>query len=242
MATSHAALGAAAGKVAAAMAEVGLDRWPRFVADDQERARDPATLAAVEQSRRPPEPGRDAIRPAYPLETMLPGLGAKRAVDLARIFGGAMLRQAFPESRPLTGGTAPSAAGRNATAGKPGEGAPLQLGEGKSNTTNAPSSAGRPPISRQKQDGHIAGTPQNRNRIKLGKPTSTFDGSPAEADALTQEAWQKGTPVPNQPGVRDYNVGRRIGTGGYGGGQSSVRVYQNSAGRIHAHPVGPETP
>ncbi len=42
MATSHAALGTAAGKVAAAMTTMGLDRWPRFVADAQERARDPA--------------------------------------------------------------------------------------------------------------------------------------------------------------------------------------------------------
>jgi len=69
-----------------------------------------------------------------------------------------------------------------------------------------------------------------------------FDGPPAEADALTREAWQKGILVPKQPGVRDYDFGRRIGTGGYGGGQSSVRVYQNSAGEIHGHPVGREIP
>ena len=78
--------------------------------------------------------------------------------------------------------------------------------------------------------------------MKLGKPTSTLDGSPAEADALTQEAWQKGIPVPKQPRVREYNFDRRIGTGGYGGGQSGVRVYQDASGRIHGHPIGKEIP
>ena len=49
----------------------------------------------------------------------------------------------------------------------------------------------KPEISRQKQDGHVKGTPQNSNRGKVGKPTSTFDGSSDEADALTQEAWKR---------------------------------------------------
>jgi type VI secretion system secreted protein VgrG len=95
-------------------------------------------------------------------------------------------------------------------------------------------------IARQKQDGHIQGTPQNTNRAKAGKPTSTFDGDAAEADALTQEAWNKGTPVPNRTGVKEYDFSRRIGTGPKGGGQTRVRVHEDTSGRIHGHPSGPE--
>jgi hypothetical protein len=95
-------------------------------------------------------------------------------------------------------------------------------------------------ISRQQQDGHISGTPQNANRIKQGKSTSTFDGDAAEADALTQEAWSKGAPVPNRKGVKEYDFGRRVGTGPKGGGQTRVRVHEDSKGRIHGHPSGPE--
>ena len=224
------------------MEAVGIDRWPQFVADAQERARDPATQAAIEQSRQPPGPGRDAIRPVYPLETLLPGLGAKRAIDTARVFGGAMPRQTLPESRPSTGNAAPSATGRNATADKPREGAQSPLGERKPASTN-PSSAGEtPPISRQKQAGHVRGTPQNRNRLKQGTSTSTFDGTQAEADALTQEAWERGTPTRDRPYVREYDFGRQIGTRPNGKGQSIVRVHQDSAGEIHGHPVGRKTP
>jgi hypothetical protein len=98
----------------------------------------------------------------------------------------------------------------------------------------------KPEISRQKQDGHIKGTPQNENRIRQGKPTSTFDASKDEADQLTQEAAEKGKPVPGRPGVKDWNAGRRIGTGPNGGGQDVVRVHEDSQGRIHGHPAGPE--
>lgn len=97
-----------------------------------------------------------------------------------------------------------------------------------------------PPIADQKQDGHVKGTPQHGNRVKSGKPTSTFDGDRVEADRLTQEAWKKGTPVPGRPGVRDYDFGRRIGTGPNGDGQSKVRVHQDGQGRIHGHPAGRE--
>lgn len=107
---------------------------------------------------------------------------------------------------------------------------------------NPPATAARPPISRQKQDGHIRGTPQNENRLKQGKPTSTFDGDAAQADELTQEAWEKGKPVPGRPGVRDYDFGHRIGEGPDGGGQSTVRVHEDATGRIHGHPSGRVTP
>jgi hypothetical protein len=99
-----------------------------------------------------------------------------------------------------------------------------------------------PEIADQKQDGHVKGTPQNKNREKQGKPTSTFDGDRQEADDLTQEAWQKGTPVPGRPNVKDHDFGRPIGKGPGGGSQTKVRVHQGNDGRIHGHPAGPETP
>jgi hypothetical protein len=97
-----------------------------------------------------------------------------------------------------------------------------------------------PPISLQKQAGHIAGTPQHANRLKAGKPTSTFD-APATANDLVIEAWASGTPVPGRPDIRERDFGSRVGTGPGGGGQSSVRVHQDATGRIHGHPCGPET-
>jgi hypothetical protein len=97
-----------------------------------------------------------------------------------------------------------------------------------------------PKIGRQQQSSHIKGTPENLNRVKQGKPTSTFDGDKATADALTQEAWSKGKPVPGRPHIREHDFGRRVGTGPKGGGQNKVRVHRNSKGQIHGHPSGPE--
>jgi hypothetical protein len=105
LATSHADLREAAEKVANAMQTVGLDRWPRFLADAQQRARDPATVAAIEKSRQPPDPGKDAIRPVYPVETLL-GIGAAGIAGgpaaAARAIGGAILKQVLPEQPILT--------------------------------------------------------------------------------------------------------------------------------------------
>jgi len=122
-ATSHDDLREAAGKLARAMEAVGIDRWPHSVADAQERARDPATQAAIEKSRRPPAPGRDAIRPAYPLETAIgvatAGLtgGAAAAARAAR---GALLKQFLPEGRSPTGNAAaPSASSGQTSATAP---------------------------------------------------------------------------------------------------------------------------
>ena len=98
----------------------------------------------------------------------------------------------------------------------------------------------QPEIARQKQDGHIAGTPQHQNREKAGKPTSVFD-DPKKADDLTQEAWEKGEQVDNKD--HEYELRRihplsqrrraRIGTGPNGEAQTKVRVHQDSRGRIH---------
>ncbi len=116
-ATSHDDLREAAGKLARAMEAVGIDRWPYFVADAQQRARDPATQDAIEKSRQPPGPGRDAIQPVYPIETLL-GVGAaaaKGAAAAARALAGAGLRQAVPESRPLAGNAGAAGTEGNST-------------------------------------------------------------------------------------------------------------------------------
>jgi hypothetical protein len=112
-ATSQADIREAAGKLAEAMQAVGLYQWPSFVADAEERARDPATVAAIEKSRQPPDPGRDAIQPVYPVETGL-GIGAAGiiggAAAAARAVGGAILKQVLPKNRSPTGDTAANAA------------------------------------------------------------------------------------------------------------------------------------
>lgn len=94
-------------------------------------------------------------------------------------------------------------------------------------------------INKQKQAGHIKGTPQYNNRIKQGKPTSAFNDAES-ANQLTKIAWEKGKPVPGRPGVREFDFKQPIGTGPKGGTQSKVRVHQDANGSIHGHPSGPE--
>ena len=101
--------------------------------------------------------------------------------------------------------------------------------------------AARFPIAAQKQAGHVRGTPHHLNRLKAGKPTSTFDDA-ASAERYTREAWAKGKKLPGRPGEKIHDFGRPIGHGHYGGTQSQVRVIKDKKGRIHGHPTGPETP
>ncbi len=96
-----------------------------------------------------------------------------------------------------------------------------------------------PAISAQKQAGHIFGTPQNINRLKQGKPTSSFFGG-RSGEHLTQQAFEKGKSVPGRPNVREYDFGISTETGPNGGMQTRVRVHQDSKGRIHGHPSGQE--
>ncbi|MGN8084338.1 RHS repeat-associated core domain-containing protein, partial [Variovorax sp. 22077] len=98
-----------------------------------------------------------------------------------------------------------------------------------------------PYFSSQKQAGHVKGTPQYDNRVKAGKPTSCFCDWNA-AIKYTDEAWANGTQVPGRPEVKDYEFGKPIGEGPRGGTQTKVRVHQDSKGKIHGHPAGPETP
>ncbi|MEQ9345461.1 MAG: hypothetical protein RIG26_03365, partial [Thalassospira sp.] len=99
--------------------------------------------------------------------------------------------------------------------------------------------ANKPSINRQKQAGHIKGTPQHKNRQKSNKPSSIFFGQKS-GDHLTQEAFSKGNPVNGRPGVKDYDFGVSVGTGPNGGMQTRVRVHQDRKGQIHGHPSGPE--
>ena len=94
------------------------------------------------------------------------------------------------------------------------------------------------PIARQKQDGHVPGTAANNLRNNQGKPTSTWNPG-EDHDALTQEAWQKGT-CTTDPKIRTWDAGRPIGTGMNGGSQSQIRVSKDGQGRIHGTPYGPE--
>mgnify|MGYP001566709771 CR=1 FL=1 len=102
------------------------------------------------------------------------------------------------------------------------------------------SKAAAPPISPQKQAGHVPGTSQYNNRVKQGKPTSAFFGQQS-GQQLTQQAWAKGQVVdPKRPNVREHDFGFSVGTGPNGGMQTRVRVHQDSQGRIHGHPSGPQ--
>jgi hypothetical protein len=100
MAKGHGELREAAGHLAAAVQQVGVGRWSRFLADAQTRANDPAAVAAVDVSREPPAIAGDAIRPVYPVETAL-GVGAAALAGGAaagvRAASGAILRQLVPK-------------------------------------------------------------------------------------------------------------------------------------------------
>jgi hypothetical protein len=94
-----------------------------------------------------------------------------------------------------------------------------------------------PPIARKRQDGHIRGTPEYRERLRLGKPTTRWD-DPTEADPLTREAWKSGVAVPGNPRVRDWDARRRVGADPHGGSLTHVRVSRDSHGRIYGWPAG----
>jgi hypothetical protein len=83
------------------MQTVGLDRWQRFLSDAQDRARDPATVAAVETSR--PPPSSDAVNsiPFGQIEAAL-GLGpavmaGRGLVAALRAPGGAIFRRGLED-------------------------------------------------------------------------------------------------------------------------------------------------
>ncbi|MBL9067778.1 MAG: RHS repeat-associated core domain-containing protein, partial [Sphingopyxis sp.] len=98
-----------------------------------------------------------------------------------------------------------------------------------------------PKINPQKQAGHTPGTPQNANRIKQGKATSTFK-SKEQGEAVTRETHRTGSSVPGRPNVKEKEFTEPVGTGPRGGDQTRVRTHEASDGSIHGHPCGPERP
>jgi hypothetical protein len=93
------------------------------------------------------------------------------------------------------------------------------------------------PIARKRQDRHIEGTPQYRDRRDSGEPTSTWD-EPGQADPLTREAWRNGTPVRGRPGLREWDAGRRVGAAPDGRSLPHIRVSRNEQGQIFGWPAG----
>jgi hypothetical protein len=79
------------------------------------------------------------------------------------------------------------------------------------------------------------------NRVKQGKSTSYFDDA-EQAERATREAWEKGTPTRPDGKAREFDFGRRVGTGPNGGGQTRVKTHMDDNGMIHGHPSGPESP
>ena len=247
VADTHAKLKTAGADLSAAMMEVGLFSVHGFLQAAQKQAllhgtRDALPVQRIaerpEEEREEEEAAEKRLLPRLALTPphvpsveepigkgiMVPGIGG------AAVFGG----DKGPKGAPTGGreaGAKPSS--------PPTPGSAL----GSTNAETAPVATEKPPISPQKQNGHIAGTPQNQNRLKQGTLTSTFDGNAAEAEALTREAWNRGTPKDQRrPWIRDYDFGYRIGTGPKGGAQSIVRVHRDEVGKIHGHPAGPESP
>jgi hypothetical protein len=126
---------------------------------------------------------------------------------------------------------------------QPGEGEPTTNGLGGVDTgmVHGPIKPGEIPISVQRQAGHISGTPQYANRLKVNKPTSAWDPA-IDADAYTQYAWEYGTPSANNANVRAFDFDHPVGAGGFGGTQAQVTVSLNpTTGEIHGYPSGPVT-
>ena len=125
----------------------------------------------------------------------------------------------------------------------PGDNTPQ--GDTPGNTTQQPNTQQTPTseevtINRQKQAGHVPGTPQNVNRTKQGKPTSSFFGDKS-GEKLTRDTYENGSPVPGRPNVKERDFGISTGTGPNGGMQTKVRSHQSpKTGQIHGHPSGPE--
>lgn len=98
----------AASDLASGIQQVGLDRWARFLDDAERRADNPATAAAVEKSRQPTTPGKDAIRPVPfgPVEALLAAGGVAAAAVKGGIAAGAgtlartVTRQLSPKPKP----------------------------------------------------------------------------------------------------------------------------------------------
>ncbi|WP_204150209.1 DUF4157 domain-containing protein [Leptolyngbya sp. CCY15150] len=107
-------------------------------------------------------------------------------------------------------------------------------GWGKNNTSDLPNNkqtpvtnkvSGAPPVDAGKQGKHM-----------LGHPNNTSDKSQWRSGVdhvfETQNAWQKGQPVPGQSQARSYRPGYVVGTNG----ENSIKVHMDGQGLIHGVP------
>ena len=93
-------------------------------------------------------------------------------------------------------------------------------------------------INKQKQAGHVPGTPQNRERQKQGKPTSTFFGAKS-GDKLTQDTARNGTVIrtdPNGGETRRKNFGVTTGVDANGKFVTGVETRSDARGVVHGFP------
>jgi len=97
-------------------------------------------------------------------------------------------------------------------------------------------------VNRNKQAGHIFGTPEYKNRLKIQDKDTSYFANEREANTYTYEAWYRGTPVHGSSTVRELDFGRPIGIGPKGGYQTRVRVTMDADGQVHGSPIGPEIP
>jgi RHS repeat-associated protein len=83
-----------------------------------------------------------------------------------------------------------------------------------------------PPVNAGKQGNHVPGHPNNI-------PTKSQWPADENGVGLTQQAWQKGTPVKPDGSVKTWDAGGPIGPNG----ETRVKVHINSNGEIHGYPV-----
>jgi hypothetical protein len=115
LATDHCELRQATEKVAFVMQAIGLDRWPRVLADAHRRAHDPETIAAIERPRGPPHSEDDSPQRVFrPLPS--PGL------DAAAFGGGGS-----PAGRGASGNFARQRSPRKSAQRPPGVGVEVPL-------------------------------------------------------------------------------------------------------------------
>jgi hypothetical protein len=116
-----------------------------------------------------------------------------------------------------------------------------RTGWGNNNTSDIPNNNqtpvtskvnGAPPVDAGKQGKHVLGHPNHG-------PSKSRWRSGVDHVYETQNAWQKGQPVPGQPQARSYRPGYVVGENG----ENSIKVHKNNQGYIHGVPHNrPSTP
>jgi hypothetical protein len=219
------------------VAAIGLQTTSRVGAHDQalpdqRRARAPDTATTASGSCVAAEGGLDDTTAA--LQEHL-----SAAVDRFNTEG---LTEAQEEALIDNPGLKAAFEGQRIDSLAPGTGVLVHNDDGSAGTScdplNGPVEPNRMPIDPQRQAGHVQGTPQYLNRLKVGKAASVWN-SEIDENPYTQYAWEYGNPTSN-PNLRTFDFQDPVGTGAYGGTQTQVTVSRNpTTGRIHGYPSGP---